>query len=74
MSPAASLPVLHPDDEVVDAARALSASVAAPGADVPLSSVVLGGVSGDEPVGVLSTADLERAIASAPLRVRQRQS
>ena len=74
MSPAASLPVLRPDDEVVDAARALSVSVATSGADVPLSSVVLGGVSGEEPVGVLSTADLERAIASAPLRVRQRQS
>ncbi len=72
MTPAASLPVLHPDDEVVEAARALSASVTAPGHDMPLSSVVLGGESGEEPVGVLSTADLERAIAAAPLRADHR--
>jgi len=68
MTPAASLPVLHPDDEVVDAARAISASVTTRGVDMPHSSVVLGGETGAEPVGVLSTADLERAIAAAPLR------
>ena len=73
MTPAELVAVLHPDDEVVDAAQALGASVRS-GADVPTSSVVLGGESGDEPVGVLSTADLERAIASAPLRSSQRQS
>ena len=73
MTPAELVAVLHPDDEVVDAAQALGASVRS-GADVPTSSVVLGGESGDEPVGVLSTADLERAIASAPLRSSQRQT
>ncbi|GAB3786297.1 site-2 protease family protein [Nocardioides ungokensis] len=73
MTPAELVAVLHPDDEVVDAAQTLGASVRS-GADVPMSSVVLGGESGDEPVGVLSTADLERAIAAAPLRSSQRQS
>ena len=73
MTPATSLPMLHPDDEVVDAARAISASVTTRGVDMPHSSVVLGGETGEEPVGVLSTADLERAIASAPLRVIQQQ-
>jgi Zn-dependent protease len=72
MTPAADLPVLHPDDELVEAARALTGSVLQHGAEVPRSSVVLGGASGEEPVGVLSTADLERALASAPLRVDQR--
>ena len=67
MTPAGEVPVLRPDDEVVDAARRLASSVASH-ADVPRASVVLGGESGDEPVGVLSTADLERAIASRSLR------
>jgi len=73
MTPAHLTPTLAPDDEVVDAAQTLGAS-ARPGADVPTSSVVLGGASGDEPVGVLSTADLERAIAAAPLRVSGQRS
>lgn len=73
MTPAAALPALHPDDEVIDAARALSESLLHASADVPPSSVVLGGPSGEQPVGILSTADLERAIATAPLRVRQHQ-
>jgi CBS domain-containing protein len=72
MAPAADLPVLRPDDDLVDAARALSASLLRHGADVPRSSVVLGGGTGQEPVGVLSTTDLERALASAPMRVDQR--
>jgi Zn-dependent protease len=72
MTPAAELPALHPDDDLVAAARALSASLLDHGADVPRSSVVLGGESGEEPVGVLSTADLERALTTSSLRVDQR--
>ena len=77
--PAASLPVLHPGDDVVDAARTISAALAGPGpASVlrdlghrdqpPTSWVVLGGASGEEPVGVLSTTDLERVVETAGLR------
>ncbi len=72
--PADALPVLHPEDEVVDAARRVSTALATPGAahrdEAPTSWVVLGGPSGEEPVGVLSTTDLERVIATADLRGR----
>nr|WP_246298733.1 CBS domain-containing protein [Nocardioides panaciterrulae] len=72
MVPADALPVLHPEDEVVEAAQRVSAALGAPGVahrgEAPTSWVVLGGPSGDEPVAVLSTTDLERVIATADLR------
>ena len=69
--PAAALPVLHPDDDAVEAARvvgtALAASDLAHRDTAPTSWVVLGGPTGQEPVGVLSTTDLDRIIATAGL-------
>lgn len=67
MLPRSAVPVVHPDDLVAEAARAVSGE--------PGRAVVMEGPTDQDIVGLLSTTDLSRALEVAPSRgVRGRRS
>jgi hypothetical protein len=71
-TPAAELVVLNPEDPAVEAARKITTAMArTPRESTPVPAVVLGGESGQEPIGVLAASDLTGAAGPARAALRR---